>query len=204
MRVAGTTASSMQEQSLVSSWLHRRPDREQRRRVEVLEQMARAIYREWFVNFRYPGHEDVHARRLRPGPDPGWLAQSSCFDAADVEFRLRLKSTRFGSVGAATGAFAMRDVPRGCATCTDERPLATGMHCRRRRCAHRHGWRLPHVSLVPAVDAWLNQRVTQIRPSAASSARHALCSAHECSDRQWNRADRRYHGRTRQRTTSRR
>lgn len=28
-----------------------------RRRVEVLEEMARTIYREWFVNFRYPGHE---------------------------------------------------------------------------------------------------------------------------------------------------
>jgi type I restriction enzyme, S subunit len=29
-----------------------------RRRIVLLEQMARAIYREWFVNFRYPGHED--------------------------------------------------------------------------------------------------------------------------------------------------
>lgn len=30
-----------------------------RRRAEVLEEIARAIYREWFVRFRYPGHEDV-------------------------------------------------------------------------------------------------------------------------------------------------
>lgn len=30
-----------------------------RRRVEVLEEMARAIYREWFVKFRFPGHEGV-------------------------------------------------------------------------------------------------------------------------------------------------
>ncbi len=30
-----------------------------RRRIELLEQMAQAIYREWFVNFRYPGHEDA-------------------------------------------------------------------------------------------------------------------------------------------------
>jgi type I restriction enzyme S subunit len=28
-----------------------------RRRVDVLDEMARAIYREWFVHFRYPGHE---------------------------------------------------------------------------------------------------------------------------------------------------
>lgn len=30
-----------------------------RRRVRVLEEMARAIYREWFVEFRYPGHDDI-------------------------------------------------------------------------------------------------------------------------------------------------
>ncbi|MDQ1250806.1 MAG: type restriction enzyme subunit [Actinomycetota bacterium] len=30
-----------------------------RRRVQVLERMARAIYREWFVKFRYPGHDSV-------------------------------------------------------------------------------------------------------------------------------------------------
>jgi len=28
-----------------------------RRRIALLEQMAEAIYREWFVHFRYPGHE---------------------------------------------------------------------------------------------------------------------------------------------------
>ncbi len=27
------------------------------RRIEILEEMAQAIYREWFVNFRFPGHE---------------------------------------------------------------------------------------------------------------------------------------------------
>ncbi len=29
------------------------------RRIKILEEMARALYREWFVNFRYPGHESV-------------------------------------------------------------------------------------------------------------------------------------------------
>lgn len=39
------------------------------RRVQVLEEMARALYREWFVEFRFPGHdtaefvEDVQGRR---------------------------------------------------------------------------------------------------------------------------------------------
>jgi len=29
------------------------------RRIEVLEDLARSLYREWFVRFRFPGHEDA-------------------------------------------------------------------------------------------------------------------------------------------------
>lgn len=48
-----------------------------RRRVELLEQMARTIYREWFVYFRYPGHEDVPLVDSALGPIPqGWEASS--------------------------------------------------------------------------------------------------------------------------------
>lgn len=37
--------------------------------------MARAIYREWFVKFRYPGHEDVPLIDSTLGPIPdGWRA----------------------------------------------------------------------------------------------------------------------------------
>jgi len=44
-----------------------------RRRVEVLEEMARAVYREWFVRFRYPGHEHVPLVDSALGPIPeGW------------------------------------------------------------------------------------------------------------------------------------
>jgi type I restriction enzyme S subunit len=38
-----------------------------------LEEMAQTIYREWFVNFRYPGHEDVPLVDSELGPIPeGW------------------------------------------------------------------------------------------------------------------------------------
>jgi type I restriction enzyme, S subunit len=43
------------------------------RRVEILQEMARAIYREWFVNFRFPGHEKVRMVDSEQGPIPeGW------------------------------------------------------------------------------------------------------------------------------------
>lgn len=46
-----------------------------RRRIALLEQMAQAIYREWFVHFRYPGHEDDELVDSPLGPIPaGWDA----------------------------------------------------------------------------------------------------------------------------------
>jgi type I restriction enzyme S subunit len=44
-----------------------------RRRIALLEQMAEAIYREWFVHFRYPGHERDILVDSQSGPIPsGW------------------------------------------------------------------------------------------------------------------------------------
>ncbi len=48
-----------------------------RRRIRILETMARALYREWFVHFRFPGYED-HPRVASPlGDIPrGWEVAS--------------------------------------------------------------------------------------------------------------------------------
>ena len=43
------------------------------RRIKILEEMAQAIYREWFVNFRFPGHEGVRMVESELGLVPeGW------------------------------------------------------------------------------------------------------------------------------------
>jgi len=43
------------------------------RRIKILEQMAEMIYREWFVNFRLPGHEKLRTVDSELGPIPaGW------------------------------------------------------------------------------------------------------------------------------------
>jgi type I restriction enzyme S subunit len=43
------------------------------RRIKILEAMARSLYREWFVNFRFPGHEKVPLVDSPLGPIPkGW------------------------------------------------------------------------------------------------------------------------------------
>ena len=43
------------------------------RRIKILEEMAQAIYREWFVEFRFPGHEQVEMVESQLGLIPqGW------------------------------------------------------------------------------------------------------------------------------------
>ncbi|MCE2812117.1 MAG: restriction endonuclease subunit S [Planctomycetaceae bacterium] len=43
------------------------------RRIKILESMARGLYREWFVHFRFPGHESVPRVKSPMGEIPkGW------------------------------------------------------------------------------------------------------------------------------------
>ena len=49
------------------------------RRIKILESMARALYREWFVHFRYPGHESVPLVDSPLGNIPqGWEVKKLC------------------------------------------------------------------------------------------------------------------------------
>lgn len=46
------------------------------RRIAILEEMARSIYEEWFVRFRFPGHEQVKMVESELGSIPdGWSEQ---------------------------------------------------------------------------------------------------------------------------------
>ena len=44
-----------------------------RRRMALLEEAARLLYREWFVRLRFPGHEHT---RITDGVPEGWERQS--------------------------------------------------------------------------------------------------------------------------------
>lgn len=47
------------------------------RRIKILEEMAQALYREWFVHFRFPGHEKVRLVDSPLGKIPeGWEIKS--------------------------------------------------------------------------------------------------------------------------------
>ncbi|ALA57887.1 restriction endonuclease subunit S [Nitrospira moscoviensis] len=54
------------------------------RRIKILEEMARSLYREWFVHFRFPGHDKIKMVSSPLGHIPqGWEAKK-LGDIADV------------------------------------------------------------------------------------------------------------------------
>ncbi|MGI0119671.1 restriction endonuclease subunit S [Zooshikella sp. RANM57] len=59
------------EQEAISSLLEKYDDliENNKRRIELLEESARQLYREWFVRFRFPGHEHV---KIIDGVPEGW------------------------------------------------------------------------------------------------------------------------------------
>ena len=48
-----------------------------RRRIALLEEAARLLYREWFVHFRFPGHEHV---KITDGMPAGWARRATYSD----------------------------------------------------------------------------------------------------------------------------
>lgn len=60
------------------------------RRIKVLEEMARALYREWFVHFRFPGHEKIRRVPSLLGDIPqGWQVKALC-DCVHVNPRVNV------------------------------------------------------------------------------------------------------------------
>ena len=69
------------------------------RRIAILEEMAQAIYREWFVNFRFPGHENVKLVDSALGMIPeGWKIES-LGETANTRWGLHRKAIRTTRAG---------------------------------------------------------------------------------------------------------
>jgi len=93
------------------------------RRIQILEDIARSLYREWFVNFRYPGHESVPLVSSVLGEIPqGWevkkLATVAVVNRAQITARnapnelhyIDIASVSPGQIDSIT-TFAFADAP---------------------------------------------------------------------------------------------
>ena len=81
-RVKATVPSKVPEQEKIASILSAYDDliENNRRRIQLLEQTARLLYKEWFVHLRFPGHEHVTITDGVPG---GW-EKKTAFEAMDI------------------------------------------------------------------------------------------------------------------------
>ncbi len=62
------------------------------RRIKILEEMAQALYKEWFVNFRFPGHTKVKMVRSKLGMIPEeWEVVKIGEILRKLERKLRIK-----------------------------------------------------------------------------------------------------------------
>lgn len=79
-----------------------------KRRIRVLDEIIRALYREWFVLFRYPGHQRVPLVKSRIGLIPrGW--EPSCAEAVAQESR---RSVPKGPLDIPTPYVGLEHIPR--------------------------------------------------------------------------------------------
>lgn len=70
------------------------------RRIRLLEAMARALYREWFVHFRFPGHEK-RARVPSPlGDIPQGWEMKPLFELTKVNYGKNLPTKKLADDGA--------------------------------------------------------------------------------------------------------
>jgi type I restriction enzyme S subunit len=83
------------------------------RRIKILEEMAQNLYREWFVKFRFPGHQ--HARFIDSplGRIPeGWEVRN-LLSVADITYGFAFQSKQFNSDGNGKPVVRIRDVMAG-------------------------------------------------------------------------------------------
>lgn len=77
------------------------------KRIKLLEQMAENLYKEWFVRFRFPGHENVP---MENGLPKGWK-KKRLFDVASVSYGYAFKSHLFCEESNLNAVVRIRDIP---------------------------------------------------------------------------------------------
>ncbi|MGN1367293.1 MAG: restriction endonuclease subunit S [Aristaeellaceae bacterium] len=80
-----------------------------RRQIKLLEEAAQRLYREWFVELRFPGHEDV---KIVDGVPEGWKKQK-LVDIIDVQYGFAFDSKSFNDKGNGVPIVRIRNIPDG-------------------------------------------------------------------------------------------
>lgn len=140
------------------------------RRIAILEAMAQALYREWFVHFRYPGHGEVSLVDSPLGPIPQGWEIGSLESLMCIKSGFAFKSQAFTSDGKFK-IITIKNVQDGlfkedCDNKTDIIPPNLPSHCRLLEgdILLSLTGNVGRVCLVYGTNYLLNQRVAKLCP----------------------------------------
>lgn len=80
-----------------------------RKQIKLLEEAAQRLYKEWFVDLRFPGYEDV---TIIDGVPEGWK-KKKLVDIADVQYGFAFDGSLFNSQRMGTPIIRIRNIPTG-------------------------------------------------------------------------------------------
>lgn len=79
------------------------------KQIKLLEEAAQRLYKEWFVDLRFPGYEDTP---VVDGVPEGWKKER-LVDTAHVQYGYAFDGTLFNSEGKGTPIVRIRNIPSG-------------------------------------------------------------------------------------------
>ncbi len=79
------------------------------KQIKLLEEAAQRLYKEWFVDLRFPGYEKC---QIVDGVPEGW-ERKKLVDIADVQYGYAFDGSRFNDVGNGTPIIRIRNIPNG-------------------------------------------------------------------------------------------
>ena len=79
------------------------------KQIKLLEEAAQRLYKQWFIDLRYPGHETT---KIVDGLPEGWRKEK-LVDLATVQFGYAFDGSLFNSNGNGTPIIRIRNIPDG-------------------------------------------------------------------------------------------
>ncbi|MBR5570698.1 MAG: restriction endonuclease subunit S [Oscillospiraceae bacterium] len=142
--------------------------------IKLLEEAAQRLYKEWFVDLRFPGHETTH---IADGVPEGWKRER-LIDIVKVQYGYAFDGSLFNANGNGTPIVRIRNIPAGTTadyTTEDADPqyvahngdILVGMDGE----FHINSWSGP--------DAYLVQRTCSFRPNNPNMKGYLLQAIYE-------------------------
>ena len=139
------------------------------KRIRLLEQMAENLYKEWFVRFRFPGHENAE---MENGLPKGWKVEK-LFEVADVGYGYAFKSDKFCAGNNQNAVVRIRDIQDNHTdTYTDE--VCDKKYLIKRNAILVGMDGIFHMCLWNGERAYLNQRVVMLNSKMSDVCNYLL------------------------------